>query len=310
MPIPVRFTYCTGITRAIFRNATLAGSWDASGRPSAEWSRVPMREFVSPDGDVAFDAVVQLDESGIGQELRWGVAFDTAERNDAWGIATEENDLYSTRRERRFVLQPPGGGGQQEERYHLTHCRRLGAQKHYRDGAARPGIRFSVWAPNARGVEVVFGEYVVGDRTRETGYVDDAGGGTTGAPVRLSLRGDGVWASDENDPALEDFAAYDHRPYMFRVTQDDGTIAYSSDLYSRCQVGKGRVDPEGRPYAGHYRQLDGTKSCSVVVDADTVTGSSSRQDVARVGLGDGGGVLAGREGLCTRSPSRAGSRTW
>ena len=152
MPIPVRFTYCTGITRAIFRNATLAGSWDASGRPSAEWSRVPMREFVSPDGDVAFDAVVQLDESGIGQELRWGVAFDTAERNDAWGIATEENDLYSTRRERRFVLQPPGGGGQQEERYYLTHCRRLGANKLYptaprardplcRLGAERPECR-------------------------------------------------------------------------------------------------------------------------------------------------------------------------
>ena len=82
---------------------------------------------------------------------------------------------------------------------------------------------------------------------------------------------DGVWVTDENDPRLADFAAFDHKPYMYRITKDDGTVAYKSDLYSRCQVGSGMFDPKGQPFADLTRKLDGPGSCSAVVDSDQVT---------------------------------------
>ena len=49
----------------------------------------------------------------------------------------------------------------QTVRYYLTHCRRLGANKLYTNGQP-PAIRFAVWAPNARNVELVRGEPVGG----------------------------------------------------------------------------------------------------------------------------------------------------
>ena len=75
-----------------------------------------------------------------------------------------------------------------------------------------------------------------------------------------------------DDPALADFAGFDHTPYMFRITRDDGSIAYRTDLYSRCQIGGGDVNPEapGAQWSGRRQDLDGGKSCSVVVDPDRV----------------------------------------
>jgi len=59
---------------------------------------------------------------------------------------------------------------------------------------------------------------------------------------------------------------------MFQIKKDGGnSIAYRTDLYSRCQIGAGGCNPEGQSYNESYRQLDGTVSCSVVVDPDTVT---------------------------------------
>jgi len=57
---------------------------------------------------------------------------------------------------------------------------------------------------------------------------------------------------------------------MYRITKDDGTVAYKSDLYSRCQVGSGMFDPGGKPYSDLTRKLDGPGSCSAVVDSDNV----------------------------------------
>lgn len=48
-------------------------------------------------------------------------------------------------------------------------------------------------------------------------------------------------------------------------------IAYRTDLYSRCQIGSGKWDPNGELYDGDIRNLDGSKSCSVVVFPETVT---------------------------------------
>ena len=184
------------------------------------------------------------------------------------------------------MLRSRDGDAVQQERYYLTHNRRLGAEKHRRDGATKDGICFSVWAPNARKVEVVFGTFFdVNDPKRTPrddplpatsiagGYIADDGQGMhpERGPFPMTRGDGGVWVTDENDPRLADFAAFDHKPYIYRITKDDGTVAYKSDLYSRCQVGSGMFDPKGQPFSDLTRKLDGPGSCSAVVDSDQVT---------------------------------------
>jgi 1,4-alpha-glucan branching enzyme len=104
------------------------------------------------------------------------------------------------------------------------------------------------------------------------GYIADNGAGAhpSWGPFRMTRSADGVWSTDPNDPGLARFSLFDHAPYMFRIEKDDGTQAYRSDLYSRCQIGYGEERPNG-PYRGSTEGLDGTVSCSVVVDPDRVT---------------------------------------
>src|SRR5512147_778398 len=158
--IPVHFEYLTSLRRVFIVNARLGGNWDATGRRADAWSFTPMTRFTAEDGCPAFRATVQLDDSQIGQTFRWGVSVDTERIAPAWGIPTEVNDRASSERYRVFTLR----GADQTERYYLTHCRRLGANKLFIDGQPQPGIRFAVWAPNALTVEVVRGE-------RDSGYI-------------------------------------------------------------------------------------------------------------------------------------------
>ena len=66
-------------------------------------------------------------------------------------------DVNSAERYRQFRIAT--GTGPQVERYYFTYCRRLGANKHFAAAGAAPGLRFAVWAPNAKPpVEVVFGK--------------------------------------------------------------------------------------------------------------------------------------------------------
>ena len=264
--IPVNFEYRTGLRRAVIVNARLTGSWDTAGRWSAHWTTVPMTQFVADDGCPAFRATVQLDDGAIGREFRWGVAIDVASQPNRWGIPTETGDAASTARERVFTLR----AANQTERYYLTQCRRLGANKVWAAGQPGPALRFAVWAPNARSVEVVFG-------TRDSGYIYPDGRGIDSLlpQVALTNESDGVWAADGRSiAALADYAAFAHRPYMFRVTKDDGTVAYRTDLYSRCQIGSGRLDPAIADQNARWDQtrasVDGTKSCSVIVDPEQV----------------------------------------
>src|SRR5512143_3399437 len=152
--IPVHFEYLTGLRQPLLRSARLSGSWNADGRYAEQWSNVPMQPFTANDGCPAFRATVNLDDSQLGREFRWGVRVDTAQSPDLWGIATEVSDANSRERYRRFTLQQ----ADQTERYYLTQCRRLGANKLYRDEQSPPAIRFAVWAPNARHVELVRSE--------------------------------------------------------------------------------------------------------------------------------------------------------
>ena len=227
---------------------------------------------------------MQLDDSQIGRTFRWGVSVDTADRQDVWGVPTEVNDAASAERTRTFTLR----AANQTERYYVTHCRRLGANKLVTNG--QTAIRFAVWAPNARNVELVRGsvdgEASAGPRavfiadTLRGGYI--YGSRHTGdlAGIPMQRGEDGIWTTDPGHPDLADFVALDHTLYMFRITKDDGSVTYRTDLYSRCQVGSGGTNPEAENanWSGLCRDLDGSKSCSVVVDPERVTTQFEERD--------------------------------
>jgi 1,4-alpha-glucan branching enzyme len=261
--ITVRFEYRTGLRTPFIVNARVGGNWDTSGRLAESWSFSTMQPFTADDGCPAFRATVELDDSQIGQTFRWGVSVDTATEPNRWGIPTEVSETGSHARERVFTLQGAG----QTERYYFTHCRYLGANKLFPEGQAEPAIRFAAWAPNAQSVELVFGD-------RQSGYIynDDRGINKQLPRVTMTREGNGVWsAAGTTTPALARFAPFDHQPYMYRITRDDGSVAYRTDLYSRCQIGSGRVNPESDPsWSGSRLDVDGTKSCSVVIDPENV----------------------------------------
>jgi 1,4-alpha-glucan branching enzyme len=265
--VPVHFEYLTGLRHIDVRNAHLTGSWDGEGRAAEQWSTTPMQAFMGEDGCPAFRATVLLDDGQIGGTFRWSVIVDTPTQASVSGIPTEVNDNAATDRHRVFTL----ARADQTERYYLTHCRRLGANKLFVPGAAAPAVRFAVWAPNAKNVELVRSR-LSGENNDKGGYIYDDGRGVTAA-IPMHRDAEGVWSTELADsPDLADFKPCDHTLYMFRVTKDDGSTAYRTDLYSRCQIGSGRVDPARDPgWSGRRQDLDGTKSCSVVVDPELVT---------------------------------------
>jgi 1,4-alpha-glucan branching enzyme len=275
--IPIHFEYLTGLRRPFLVSARLTGSWNPQGFASEQWTATTMQQFTAEDGCPAFRATVQLDDSQVGQTFMWGASVGTPERPDVWGIASEINDATSSERNRTFRLR----AADQTERYYFTHLRRLGANKLVSNG--QTAIRFAVWAPNARTVELVRGAVdgelsegrpgVFIDTTVRGGYIGNDGRGVS-ATIPMRRGDDGIWSTDLADASeLANFAAFDHTPYMFRITKDDGSVAYRTDLYSRCQIGSGGTDPatSNTSWSGLCRDLDGSKSCSVVVDPERVT---------------------------------------
>jgi 1,4-alpha-glucan branching enzyme len=179
--------------------------------------------------------------------------------SNSWGIPTAVQDINSVERYRQF--RPNGGRVPQVERYYFTCGRRLGANKHFLAGRTTPGLRFAVWAPNARSVEVVFGN--------AKGYI--ANDGITGIDPRrpvvaLSRLADGIW---EGGPP-GDFETFKNLPYMYRIVNAQGRTVVRTDIFSRSQIGKGAIDPVDGAWPGTVDTLDGTVSCSLVIDADVV----------------------------------------
>jgi 1,4-alpha-glucan branching enzyme len=256
--VAVQFRYLTGIKRPIFRSARLTGSWDATGRFSPVWRETPMAPGTAEDGCPCFTATVLLDEAELGTRFRWGVRLDGPSGANLWGIPTEVNDMRSAERFREFELTAAPESRQQD--FYFTYARRLGARKFFSDGAA-PGLRLAAWAPNALGVEVVFG-------TPANGYIADDGDGIDPArPVLALTKGvDGIWQS----AVLPDFAAFEGVPYMYRIKNAQGDTVYRTDIFSRNQIGRGSIDPEGQHFKGTPATLDGSKSCSLVQSVDTV----------------------------------------
>lgn len=260
MPVTVEFEYLTGVKRPLFGSVRLAGSWEDSGKPSEAWSILPMEPGTGEDGCPCFRATVSFDEGHVGTSFEWGVLLDGPGGPEQWGIPTEAPG----RPERvcTFTLQAGGSS----ERYRLVHGRWLGAQKVFRPGAARPLARFAVWAPHALNVEVVFG-------TQESGYIADDGTGLSPSlPVLPMVRREGgTWETEVEGPHALEFEQLRFQPYMFRITQVDGRVALRTDLYSRCQIGRGTCNPRGAPFTGRREEVDAVVSCSVVVDPDQVT---------------------------------------
>lgn len=252
--ISIRFRYLTGLQTALFRNARLAGSWNG-------WTEIPMAAEIAEDGCPAFTATVDFDDARAGETHRWGVRFDAPAGPNAWAITLEVNDADSKERYRQVTL--PAAGETAEAEYYFSYSRHLGAHKVYSPASASPQLRFAVWAPNAQGVDVVFAE-------AESGYVADDGHGIDPAqPVIVLTRGGGgLWEGT----APGAFADYVGLPYMFRIRNAEGDTVYRTDIHSRWQFGRGGTNPQGNHWNGRRQDLDGTVSCSVVIDQDVVRG--------------------------------------
>lgn len=259
MTIPVDFTYYPGLPEVPFDNAWLIGTWTADGRSSDQQTRFPMGKILGEDDCPAFRATVGFDPAEAGRTFRWKIIVDTPGGPNSHGIATETNEPGSSARYRCFTLET----ATPKQEYHLSLARRLGANKFRPTGAQILGIRFSVWAPNARKVEVALADPA-------TRYVANDGTGVT-ALLPMTRNPEGVWDTDSAaSPALQRYADFVGKPYYFKITRDDGTIAYRTDLYSRLQSGCGNIDPKGERYSGPARDLDGAVSASIVVDPDLV----------------------------------------
>jgi 1,4-alpha-glucan branching enzyme len=256
----VEFQFITGLRRAIFRNARLRGSWDGSGRYSDAWTESPMQEKIGRDGCPIFEASVSLDLADQVKHFRWGVVLDGPQGTNFWAIPTEVQDGKSVDRYRQFQLNGRGAAPQ-VERYYFTSSRRLGANKHFSAGSVTPVLRFAVWAPNAHSVEVVFGDPA-------NGYIANDGAGIDPRQpvVGLSRLADCTWTGGPE----EEFEAFRSLPYMYRIVNAQGQTVYRTDIFSRSQIGKGSIDPGGAAWSNSVDTLDGTVSCSVVIDPDVV----------------------------------------
>ena len=273
--IPVQFIFHAGLNRPIFTNARLVGSWDASGNPSIQWTESPMTAALDEAGCPSFSATIQFDSTHLGTVFNWGVLADTPSTPNCWVIATEVPDPNSSDQYRSFTLAAATSG----QHYWFAAGRRFGAQKFFVPGQSDPAIRFSVWAPYAQKVELVFAAF---DGTPAApGYIaDDATGidltvGNQGA-FPMFARGNGIWETDlAQSPALSRFADFLNKLYMYRITNEQGQVTYKADIYSRNQIGRGSANPGGAHYTGSYQDLDGIVSCSVVSDPDLVTADFS-----------------------------------
>src|SRR4029077_2620799 len=84
--------------------------------------------------------------------------------------------------------------------------------------------------------------------------------------VDLSRSTDGVWKGGPQGR----FETFKSLPYMYRIVKAQGQTVYRSDIFSRSQIGKGAINPAKAAWPGTVDTLDGTVSCSVVIDPDVV----------------------------------------
>ncbi len=252
----VEFRYETGLSRSPFIGASLTGSWTDDGHAtSGPWTSVPMQGIVCEDGTPGFAASVEFQADAAGQPFSWGVQLEHQDGSTAWGIFAETP--ADTLQYRSFTVAAAPDSPQLET-YRLSWHRCRGAQRFL---GASEQIRFSVWAPNAQQVEVVFGG--------ASGYIADDGYGQDPAlaPIELarSPADNEIW-----EATREGFDQFVGRRYLFRIIREDGSVNWATDMFSREQCGEGTQDPGGEHFDGTPAELDGRPSCSEVVDLGLV----------------------------------------
>ncbi len=263
MPVfKVRFVYYTGIKRDIFDYAILKGNWDFRGvLTTGTWSEVPMEKRLGTDGCPIFTADLIFEACDEKTIFHWGVDLQLLSGSRKWGIFSENGDSENHQRYLTFYLDCKSSEKIQLETYRLSYHRYLGAQKYFPNpfDLNSPHIRFAVWAPHAKSVQVVFGN--------NTGYIAEDGSGIDRKQPSVQLRrqNNGIW-----EATGPDFASYVGRYYMFEIKKRNGAVVYRTDIYSRFQAGRGDQDPKGAHYRGTPKDLDGTKSCSVIIDPDSI----------------------------------------
>jgi 1,4-alpha-glucan branching enzyme len=281
--IVVTFTFHSGVRQHLFQNVRLSGSWNANGMFSNQWTQTSMVASQDGTGCDAFSASVSLDASQVGNTFQWGVIADLPGALNSWVVVTEVPDPNSAQQTRSFVLGAAGGA----QDYWFATGRRFGAQKYTPPGAAEPGIQFSVWAPYAQSVQVVFAPFPAAPAT-PAGYIADDGTGIdpTAPVVPLTQIGTtGVWETSlAETPALPNFSAFMNRLYMYRIVNEQGATTYKVDIFSRDQVGRGDNNPNGAHYPGSYLDLDGIVGCSVIADPDLLTKDFNDTGVAKQSL--------------------------
>jgi 1,4-alpha-glucan branching enzyme len=290
--ISVTFVYSEGLKLRDCHSAILTGSWDDQGNPAESFSNRDMTLRAGEDGCPSFWLRVDFSDLAIGQKLRWAVRLRVG-TEERWGITEEVNDRAS--RENVCIFTIPPGSTHLIQQYRLNWSRQMGAQKVIlAEGDSR--IRFAVWAPNARAVEVVMADFRQSgaasssiDPGRERalaaipaalvagGYISDNGQGVCANWGPFAMQKEaatGIWFTSLDDPGLSSFKKFEHSPYMFKVTRDDGSVRYRTDLYSRCQVGFGAIRPDLEPdkwrQSGLTIDLDGSVSCSAIKDPDYI----------------------------------------
>jgi 1,4-alpha-glucan branching enzyme len=100
-------------------------------------------------------------------------------------------------------------------------------------------------------------------------YIADDGRGIDPTQPVITLAqapASGIWQGD----APSSVETFKSRPYMHRITNAEGDTVYRTDIFSRSQAGRGAVDPAHDRRTGSVDTLNGTVSCSVVIDPDAV----------------------------------------
>ena len=109
--------------------------------------------------------------------------------------------------------------------------------------------------------------------------------------VDLSRSTDGVWKGGPQG----NFETFKSLPYMYRIVNAQGQTVYRTDIFSRSQIGKGAINPAKAAWPGTVDTLDGTVSCSVVIDPDVVRrGFESTSPGRQPDSHPGGGILGQR----------------
>ena len=100
-------------------------------------------------------------------------------------------------------------------------------------------------------------------------YIYDDGIGINAAlpVIPLANDGNGLWTS----APIATFAKFEGQQYMYRVVNAQGQTVYRTDIFSRGLAGRGAIDPSVSQWDGKVGTLDGTVSCSIITDPDTIS---------------------------------------